>query len=190
VNDAPTRSRAVRLAGIALLLLPALSLVAPALAPTPALAEDATDDTKVLYYYATDGTQPAEGEGDQPGYTCGGWELIGTEGGQDTYRKVCFRSGVVELPPGGSNGPGGDGGYDAGPRSQVPGTQRCGLPRADQVVIYQHATFGGNCEVLGPGDYAHSDAFGKVGNDAISSIVVGGTSQSRSTRTPPSAAHS
>jgi hypothetical protein len=62
------------------------------------------------------------------------------------------------------------GGYDGG-GGYAPGP--CGLPRADQVVIYQHATFGGNCEVLGPGAYAHSDAFGKVGNDAISSIVVG-----------------
>ena len=46
-------------------------------------------------------------------------------------------------------------------------------PSPEQVAIYQHASFGGNCRVLNVGMYPHSDSFSPVPNDAVSSIELG-----------------
>ena len=54
-----------------------------------------------------------------------------------------------------------------------PPVRGCGLPAPDQVIIYQNRVRGGQCRVLGVGDFRNADQFQPVRNDSISSIDVG-----------------
>jgi hypothetical protein len=46
-------------------------------------------------------------------------------------------------------------------------------PDADEITVWQHSHFSGNCRTLGIGRYPNSSYLSPVGNDAISSLKVG-----------------
>jgi uncharacterized repeat protein (TIGR01451 family) len=69
-----------------------------------------------------------------------------------------------------------DSNYDDGPTGVPSGTATCD-PTADQVSIFQHASWGGICVVKGVGDYPTASSFTPLADNSASSIKVGANVQ-------------